>query len=197
MENVDRFVHTLLTSKEEEARAWGKQLVPAARFDFGRYKALPQTRKGEDLLAIIEKEPDIFKLPHTNCLFYCNDFLFYHAIITVDGVIEGRAALTNKKGTKFTAFPFPIEATYCPVGLNGAASMGYKERPDEDQQTITQLFFYLSDFLLALRKRPDLVKVIDFMKRSFTAEEISVMIGKPAAEVERQLQEDHVPYVLV
>jgi hypothetical protein len=195
MENVDKLINVLLEAEEEEKVAWGKQLLAAERYDFGKYEAsFPVFKSGHAVFESLAKEHENFEIPSANCLFYCNDFLFYHSVIKEDGTIEGRAAIVTDgdgQGACFSFWPVYLTVDYRAGKFGGKSFLGYKKKIKErrGKQYIGQLYLYLSDFLFTLNKHPTLVKKV--IKDSYTLMEISVITGVPVSKLKEESKRDH------
>jgi hypothetical protein len=195
MENVDRLVIGCLESRKNDLRIWGKQLAVAVRFDFGNYDDLPKISNGAELLSCVDKYQKSLQLPARNCLFYCNDHIFCHA---VDGeFIKVRMAYfdAGEDGLYFSPTALQVnflEGKIIPIQLPG----GPKQDKRGALEDVAILLPGFLDFLIRLKLSPEKVRNIDVRERSVTLVELSAVMGIPVRELQRRAKREKWQYTV-
>ena len=191
MKNIDTLIDLMLTSDDPDRASWGKQLLRATRYDFGKFDSLRETVKPELLCTYLNERREIFHLPDRNCLFYCDDFLFIHLLSCDDGVIEARAAIVSECGKGFYNYPVYLnissdkEVSHFPF-LNSK-----KQKEKISKRDAKWLFCMLGMFFVILHDYPEKVKKDSIMDIALTMEGIAVITGITLDELKRRSEEEH------
>jgi len=191
MRNSDKLVDLMLTSENPDHASWGKQMVAARRFDFGKFDSLNKTVTPELLYACMNDRREIFRLPHGNCLFYCDEFLFIHALGCDDGVVEVRAAITDEDMEGFFLYPVYLRIDYDKNQWEYLPFLSNRKGNKKgDKRGADWLYINLAMFFVILHDYPGKVQLLDIMDRAFTREGIAVITGKPLDQIFTRAEEE-------
>ena len=192
MKNVDSLVNTMLASENPDEVSWGKQIVAANRFNFGEYDDLEKTVSSETLYTALNERKGIFRLPHPNSLFYCDDFLFIHVIDCGGGIIEARAAIVGEQMDGFYLYPVYLKIAYGKNEVSSVPFMGGKKRSrKKTQQDLDWLYLVLSRFFIIINDYSNKVGIETLKDRHLTLAEIAALTGNPLDVVEKRAEEEH------